>query len=159
MQPCESAATQMEVARCFRTNWDQVYRAVEYVVDYGLAHRRLDQVTALGVDEVQFGKGNNFVTLVYQIDTYCRRLLWMGQKRTMKTLDAGFTALEQEHQRKQEAAGARERTSFLGGIAVVCTDIWKAYLQVAYPIGHPPRALPAAFPQAVPLLCGVMNHE
>jgi transposase len=120
----------MEVARSFRTNWDQVYRSVEYVVDYGLAHRRLDQVTALGVDEVQFGKGNNFVTLVYQIDTYCRRLLWMGQKRTMKTLDAGFTALEHEHQRKQEAAGVKERTSFLGGMAVVCTDIWKAYLNV-----------------------------
>jgi hypothetical protein len=40
------------------------------------------------------------------------------------------TALEQEHQRKQEAAGVKEGTSFLGGIAVVCTGICKAYLNV-----------------------------
>ncbi len=119
-----------EVARSFRTSWDQVYRSVRYVVDYGLAHRRLDQVTALGVDEIQFGKGNHFLTLVYQIDTHCRRLLWMGEKRTMKTLDAGFTALEQEHQRKHGVVGASPPTSFLGGITVVCTDIWKAYLNV-----------------------------
>lgn len=80
-----------EVAGSFRTSWDQVYHSVQYVVEYGLAHRRLDQVTALGVDEIQSGKGNHFLTLVYQIDTHCRWLLWMGEKRTMKTLGAGFT--------------------------------------------------------------------
>jgi transposase len=52
----------------------------------------------------------------------------MGEKRTLKTLDAGFTALEEEHQRKQEAAGVEPPASFLGGITVVCTDIWRAYL-------------------------------
>ena len=127
-----------EVARSFRTSWDQVYHSVQYVVEYGLAHRRLDQVTALGVDEVQFGKGHHYLTLLYQIDTHRRRLLWMGEKRTKKTLDDGFTELEQEHQRKQEAAGAKEPTSFLGQITVICSDIWKAYLTV---IG---QRLPAA---------------
>jgi len=117
-----------EVARSFRTSWDKVYRSVEYVVDYGIAHRRLDQVTALGIDEIQYRKGHHFLTLVYQIDTCRRRLLWMGEKRTKKTLDDGFTELEQEHQRKQEAAGVEEPTSFLDQIAFVCTDIWKAYL-------------------------------
>ena len=65
-------------------------------------------------------------------------LLWMGEKRTKKTLVGGFTQLEQEHQRKQEAAGEEEPTSFLGQIAFICTDIWKAYLTV---IG---KRLPAA---------------
>ena len=127
-----------EVARSFRTSWDKVYHSVQYVVDYGLTHRRLDQVTALGVDEIQFGKGHHYLTLLYQIDTHRRRLLWMGQKRTKQTLDDGFTELEQEHQRKQEAAGEKEPTSFLGQIAVICSDIWKAYLTV---IGN---RLPAA---------------
>ena len=63
-----------EVARSFRTSWDKVYRSVEYVVDYGIAHRRLDQVTALDIDEIQYRKGHHFLTLVYQIDTYRRRL-------------------------------------------------------------------------------------
>ena len=127
-----------EVARSFRTSWDKVYHAVQYVVDYGLAHRRLDQVTALGVDEIQFGKGHQYLTLLYQIDTHRRRLLWMGEKRTKKTLDDGFTELEQEHQRQQETAAVEKPTSFLDGIAVICSDIWKAYLTV---IG---KRLPAA---------------
>ena len=85
-----------EVARSFRTSWDKVYHSVKYVVEYGIAHRCLDQVTALGVDEIQYRKGYHFLTLVYQIDTRRRRLLWMGEKRTKKSLDDGFTELEQE---------------------------------------------------------------
>ena len=127
-----------EVARSFRTSWDKVYHSVQYVVEYGIAHRRLDQVTALGVDEIQYRKGHHFLTLVYQIDTHRRRLLWLGEKRTKKTMDGGFTELEQEHQRQQEAAGVEEPASFLDQIAFICTDIWKAYLNV---IG---QRLPAA---------------
>ena len=97
-----------EAARSFRTSWDKIYPSVQYVVDYGLAHRRLDRVTALGVDEIQYRKGHHYLTLLYQIDTHHRRLLWMGEGRTVKTLDDGFTELEQEHQRKQEAAGEQE---------------------------------------------------
>ena len=77
-------------------------------------------------------------TVLNRFDTCRRRLLWMGEKRTKKTLDDGFTELEQEHQRRQEATGVEEPTSFLDQIAFVCTDIWKAYLNV---IG---KRLPAA---------------
>ena len=90
------------------------------------------------MDEIQYRKGHHFLTLLYQIDPHRRRLLWMGEKRTKKTLDDGFTELEQEHQRKQEAAGVEEPTSFLDQIAFICSDIWKAYLTV---IG---QRLPAA---------------
>ncbi len=82
------------------------------------------------MDEIQYRKGHHYLTLLYQIDTHHRRLLWRGEKRTIKTLDDGFTELEQEHQRKQEAAGEQEPRSFLGPIAVICSDIWKAYLTV-----------------------------
>ena len=33
-----------ETARIFSTSWNRVYRAVCYVVEYGLAHRNLDQI-------------------------------------------------------------------------------------------------------------------
>jgi len=46
--------------------------------------------------------------------------------RPQSASDHGFTELEQEHQRKQEAVGVEEPTSFLGQIAFICTDIWKA---------------------------------
>jgi len=51
------------------------------VVNYGLTHRNLDSVTALGVDEIAWHKGHKYLTLVYQINPGARRLLWVGEKR------------------------------------------------------------------------------
>ena len=41
-----------EVAESFRTSWEKVYHSVKFVVAYGLEHRPLDNVTAIGVDEI-----------------------------------------------------------------------------------------------------------
>lgn len=106
------------VARRFRTSWQTVYRAVAAVVSYGLAHRKITGVTALGIDEVQYQKGHTYMTLVYQIDKNSRRLLWVGKKRTMKTLRNFFTDMWHI-----------DRT-FRKGIRVICSDMWKAYLSV-----------------------------
>jgi transposase len=45
-----------EVGAIFRTSWDSVCRAVEYAVEWGLAHRDLSEVTALGIDEVAWAR-------------------------------------------------------------------------------------------------------
>ena len=37
-------------------------------VTYGLKHRDLSGVTAIGVDEVSYKRGHKYATLVYQID-------------------------------------------------------------------------------------------
>jgi transposase len=42
------------------------------VVAWGLAHRSLEGITAIGVDEVQWQKGHKYLTLVYQIDQGCK---------------------------------------------------------------------------------------
>ena len=59
-------------------------------------HRDLDRVDAIGVDEIQWQRGHHYLTLVYQIDGTCRRLLWIGQERTVLPLLAevefGLTA-------------------------------------------------------------------
>lgn len=104
-----------EVAGIFRTNWESVFRAVAWVVEYGLAHRDLSGITAIGVDEVQFQKGHRYLTVVYQIDRTCRRLLWIGPERTVKTLLRFFRML------------GRERTAAL---QFVCSDMWQPYLKV-----------------------------
>ena len=106
------------VATRFRTSWQTVFRAVESVVEYGLENRILSGVTALGVDEVQFHRGHKYMTLVYQIDKGSRRLIWVGKDRTMKTLRR-FYADMWHLDRK-----------FRKGIKVVCSDMWKAYLNV-----------------------------
>lgn len=60
-------------------------------VAWGLAHRNLDGVTAIGIDEICRKKtGSQFLTLVYQIDDGCKRLLWIGKNRTRKTLESFF---------------------------------------------------------------------
>jgi hypothetical protein len=48
----------LEVAVVFRTSWDSVYRAVEYAVSWGLTHRQLEGIRAIGVDEVQWQRGH-----------------------------------------------------------------------------------------------------
>jgi len=40
-----------ETAEAFRTSWDKVFDAVEHVVTWGLEHRTLGQIDAIGVDE------------------------------------------------------------------------------------------------------------
>ena len=52
------------VAEHFHTSWQTVCAAVECVVDYGLTHRKIDSVTALGVDEIAWHKGHNYLTVV-----------------------------------------------------------------------------------------------
>ena len=42
-----------ETAEIFESSWDSVYRAVKYVVNYGLINRDLDNVSEIGVDEIQ----------------------------------------------------------------------------------------------------------
>src|SRR5271167_4504651 len=57
-----------ETAVAFRSTWDKVCKAVEYVVEWGLEHRNLGPIQAIGVDEIQYAKGHKYLTLVYQIE-------------------------------------------------------------------------------------------
>jgi transposase len=82
-----------EAALSFGTTWDQVHHAVEYVVRWGLEHRELGPVRAIGVDEIHIGKTHKFLTLVYQIEADCVRLLWVGKDRTMKSFEGFFTLI------------------------------------------------------------------
>lgn len=75
-----------EVASVFRTTWDHVFSSVEMAVTWGRAHQDLSGIEAIGVDEIAWQRGHKYLTLVYQIDASCRRLLWIGQERKTKTL-------------------------------------------------------------------------
>src|SRR2546421_12990279 len=107
-----------ETARAFQTSWEAIYRSVEWFVQWGLAHRQLQGVKSIGVDEIHWGKGkraDNFLTVIYQIDSHCRRLLWVGRRRTQATLRRGLAVLGEE---------------LVGGLRFVCSDMWQAYLKV-----------------------------
>lgn len=104
-----------EAAVVFGTTWQNVFRSVQHAVRWGLAHRDLEGIEAIGVDEVAWQKGHKYLTLVYQIDEGCKRLLWIGQDRTEATFRKFFEML------------GKERS---GKLTFVCSDMWKAYLKV-----------------------------
>ena len=50
-----------ETASSFRSTWDKVSQSVEYVVRWGLEHRQLGPIVAIGVDEIQYAKGHKYL--------------------------------------------------------------------------------------------------
>jgi transposase len=75
-----------EVARVFRTSWDSLRRAVEHAVEWGLERRDLGGLTALGIDEVAWGRGRTYLTLVDDIEAGTRRLVAASRERTDASL-------------------------------------------------------------------------
>ena len=107
-----------ETAEAFDVSWEAVYRSVQWIVEWGLAHRVLTGITAIGLDELHWRKGKkseNFLTLIYQVDEGCRRLLWVGLRRTERSLRQGLKTLGAE---------------VVAGIRVVVSDMWRPYLAV-----------------------------
>lgn len=105
----------LETAESFHTSWDKVRDAVEYVVTWGLEHRTLESLCAIGVDEIQYAKGHKYLTLVYQIDQGITRLLWVGKERTIESFQGFFTVIGDQ---------------LAAQIQFVCSDMWQPYLDV-----------------------------
>jgi len=114
-----------ETARVFGASWEAVYHSVEWFVRWGLAHRELEEVHSLGIDEIHWGQGkraDSFLTVIYQIDGHCRRLLWVGRRRSQATLRRGLKELGPK---------------VVSGLRYVCSDMWQPYLSVvAKQVGH-----------------------
>lgn len=104
-----------EVSEAFHISWDKVYEAVKHAVSWGLAHRNLERIASIGIDEVQWQRGHKYQTVVYQLDEGSKRLLWVGQDRKAKTLLRFFRFL------------GKDRTIRL---EFICSDMWQAYLKV-----------------------------
>jgi len=84
-------------------------------VEWGRGHQDLSGIRALGIDEIAAWKGHRYLTLVYQIDAHHKRLLWVGEKRTVRTLLRFFRWFGAERSRE---------------LRFVCSDMWKPYLKV-----------------------------
>jgi len=104
-----------EVAEVFHTSWEKVFRSVEMAVEWGRAHQDLSGIGAIGIDEIAWQRGHRYLTLVYQIDEGCRRLLWVGQERRVKTLLKFFRWFGSERS---------------AALHFICSDMWRPYLKV-----------------------------
>ena len=104
-----------EVACIFQATWRDVFESVKHAVFWGILHRDLGSIEAIGVDEIQWQRGHHYLTLVYQIEDGMKRLLWVAQERTEQSLRGFFQFLSDA-----------ERQS----IRFVCSDMWGPYLTV-----------------------------
>ena len=103
-----------ETAKAFGSSWDKVRVSVQWVVEWGLAHRALQCVEAIGIDEVAWRKGHKYLTLVYDISAGTRRLLWIGDDRRRATINGFFEWFGKDRCQR---------------LRFVCTDMWKPYLR------------------------------
>jgi transposase len=103
----------LQVARLFRCSWSTVAAAVDEAVAYGLAHRDLEGLSHIGIDEISRKRGHVYVTNVYDLTR--KRLIWSGEGRSRETLVAFFDFL-----------GPQKTTALTG----ICCDMWQPYIDV-----------------------------
>lgn len=113
-----------QVAQAFGTTWDAVYSAVHMAVVWGLEHRSWVGIDTIGIDEIQWLRGHKYLTLVYQIGSGAKRLLYVGKERTDKSLRTFFHLLGQQG---------------CAALLFICTDMWQPYLTVSAQMA--PRAV------------------
>ena len=102
------------VAKKMKTSWHHVHTSVAFVVQWGRERMDLSGITAIGIDEVFWGKGK-CATVVYQINNFKKRLLWISESRTKQSINNFFNWF---------GAGRSDKIEF------VCTDMWKNFLNV-----------------------------
>ena len=95
--------------------WTKFVQAIESVMEWGLAHRSLGPLQGIGADEIQCSKDHKYLTLVYQIDAQCTRLLWIGKERMVETFEQFFDMIG---------------TDLTGKIEFICSDMCRPYLRV-----------------------------
>ncbi len=96
------------------TSWHHVYTGVAHAVEWGRERVDLSNITALGVDEIYWAK-KSFLTVVYQIDNHCKRLIWCGEHRKEATIRSFFDWFGVERSQS---------------LKFICSDMWKPYLKV-----------------------------
>jgi transposase len=79
------------VCRLVRVSWETVQAVVMRVVDEHLDDSRLDGVFNLGVDEISYKRGHQYLTVVANHDT--GRVLWVAKGRNRAALTSFFDAL------------------------------------------------------------------
>lgn len=99
-------------AGLLRMTWDEAWGIKERAVARGLARRTHDEVARLGVDEKALAKGQQYLTVVADLDR--PRVLYLAEGRTQESLD-GFWWSRTPEQRET--------------VTAVAMDMWEPYAQ------------------------------
>ena len=102
-----------QVADLFHCSWGTVSSAVHYVVDYGLRHRDLSNLSVIGIDEISRKKGHHYLTNVYDLESGA--LIWSAPGRSKETLTDFFQLLGEDGCHRLKG---------------ICCDMWRPYIDV-----------------------------
>lgn len=99
-----------DCAEYLALDWKTVASALTAAVRWGQEKRGRVKPRILGIDEVSRRKGHKYLTLVYDLES--RSLLWGGENRDAKSMEAFFSFLGDQGQ----------------WVTTVCCDMWAPYV-------------------------------
>jgi transposase len=99
------------IGRLLRVSWETVHAVVNRVVEEHLDDSRLDGLFNLGVDEISYKRGYQYLTIVADHDT--GRVVWVAKGRNRAALNSFFEAL------------GEERCSQVRAISMDLAPIWR----------------------------------
>ena len=111
MQETDTAAA----AELLGISWDEAWGIQERAVARGLAAKPPLQLRQMGVDEKAVGHGQQYATLVYNLEK--STVEWVGEDRKKETLDAFFGTLTLGQRTAIEAVGLDMWTPFIASIS------------------------------------------
>ena len=100
-----------QAAKLLGLSWDQVQAIMERAVERGLSRRKLEEITYVGLDEKNFGKGHSYVSVMSEVDK--GRVLEVVKDRTKEAAHRLWETIPQEKR---------------VGIKAVAMDMWEAYM-------------------------------
>ncbi len=115
------AASQSAVGKHLGLSWDEIHGIMERAVERGLSRREAEPVEYIGIDEKAFRKGQNYHTVVNDLDR--SRVLYVADERKEASVDGFWPTLTEEQR---------------DGIRGVAMDMWDPY--VASVVNHLPDA-------------------
>ena len=105
------AAGSVEQARqLLGLSWESAQRIMDRAVERGLFHRKLDDIKHVGMDEKSFGKGQDYVSVMVDIDG--SRVLEVAEGHDEQSADELWKTLSEEQK---------------GGVEAVAMDMWQAF--------------------------------
>ncbi len=120
LQECSIRA----VCEGLRISWDEADGIKQRAVARGLLRKQTQPVRRLGVDEKSAGRGQNYVTVVANLEPgRSATVEYVGDGRTQETLEAYWQGRSPEHRAAVEA---------------VAMDLWAPYFQAT--VQHVPEA-------------------
>jgi len=102
VQVLRACASLTQAVELLRLDWDSVQRIMDRAVQRGLLRRSTETVTQVGLDEKSFGRGQDYVSLM--TDLQGRRVLEVVEDRTTEAAMALWNSLPQEQRERVQAA-------------------------------------------------------